>query len=429
MAEVLVAMLWLAVGCAVPCAALGTFLVVRRMSLLGDAISHAVLPGIALGFFWTRELGSWSLVVGAAAFGVLTAVMSQWLHRRVRLPEDVSLGVVFTALFALGVALITYASRRWHVDLDPGCVLYGQLELSTVHAETVLGWKIPRAFVETLLPLNVLVLVGTVLFWKELQLVSFDVEQAEILGYRPGWVNQGLLVAVAVVCVAVFREVGSILVLALLIVPAATALLLAKRLSSVVMMAVGIGVIGACLGCLLAVRYNWNTAGSIAMALGGLFAAALLLAPRQGIVAQVVRRVALRWRIVCEDVLAFCYRIEEAAQKGRLPRGTIGNTDLRRLLGRFWPVVLWYLRLKGDLMPAAPGYWQLSESGRTRARLIVRSHRLWETWLQRHFPLPADHLHAIAERMEHFLTPELQAELAAELGETHDPHGREIPPA
>lgn len=429
MADVLVALLWLATGCAIPCAVLGTFLVLRRMSLLGDAISHAVLPGIAVGFLLTQQLSGWPVLVGAAGFGVITAVAAQWLHRRTRLPEDSSLGVVFTALFAVGVVLITYAARRWHADLDPGCVLYGQLELSAVHTRTVLGWDIPASFLETLLPVNLLVLGGVALFWKELQLVSFDFEQAEILGFRPGWVIHALLAAVAGVCVAVFREVGSVLVLALLIAPAATALLLARRLAAVVVTAVSVGVSAAVLGCLAAVRYNWNTAGSIAVALGCIFTFAMFLSPRQGLLAQLWRRAALRWRIVCEDVLAFCFRVEEAARQGRLSSPAICARELRRLVGRSWPIVLWALRWRGELIPAEPGYWQLSESGRKRARQIVRSHRLWETWLQRHFALPADHLHAVAERMEHFLTPELQAELAAELGETRDPHGREIPPA
>lgn len=427
MTDVLPALLLVAVTCAVPCALLGNYLVLRRMSLLGDAISHAVLPGIAVGFLLTQQLSGWPVLVGAAGFGLLTSWAARWLTSTARLAEDVSLGVVFTSLFALGVALITYVARVWHADLDPGCVLYGQLELSAVQKRRVLGWPVPASVLETLLPVNVLVVGVVVLFWKELQLVTFDPDSAEATGFGARWLTNSLLSLVALVCVAVFREVGSVLVVAFLVVPAATAWLWARRLWAMVWLSVGIAVLGAVLGCWWAVRYNWNTAGSISTALGVLFGVSVLISPRQGLLAQFCRHWALQWRIVCEDVLALFFRVEEAAAQGRLVRAWVTPEEIRRLVGSWWPMVLLYLRVRGEVMRDAAGYWRLSEAGRRRARQVVRSHRLWETWLQRHFALPLDHLHDVAERMEHFLSSELQAELASELGETHDPHGSEIP--
>jgi manganese/zinc/iron transport system permease protein len=344
------------------------------------------------------------------------------------LKEDTSLGVVFTTLFALGVILITYAARIWHADLDPGCVLYGQLEISALDQISVLGWRVPTSVVEVLLPINVVVLGVVVIFWKELQVVAFDPDWAQALGYASRWVLNGLLGLVALVCVAVFREVGSVLVLALLVVPAATAWLLARRLGMMLLISVAVALAGTVVGCWWAVRYNWNTAGSISAALGVWFALAVLFSPRQGLVLRWIWRWALHWRILCEDVLALLFRVEEAAAQGRLERGFVVRQDVRRLVG-FWEfAVLRYLCWRGAISRNDKGEWRLTELGRARARQIVRSHRLWEAWLQRHFQLPLDHLHAVAERMEHFLTPELQAELASELGPVRDPHGREIPP-
>ncbi|MCS7161372.1 MAG: metal ABC transporter permease, partial [Gemmatales bacterium] len=346
-----------------------------------------------------------------------------------RLAEDTSLGVAFTTLFALGVILMTYAARVWHADLDPGCVLYGQLELSALQQVQIgiWGWSVPLSVWETLLPVNVLVLAGVVLFWKELQLMAFDAEWAQTIGFPASKLLQGLLGLVALVCVAVFREVGSILVLALLVVPAATAWLLVRQLWAMVTGSVAIAVVGSVLGCWWAVRYNWNTAGSISAALGVLFAIAVLTSPRQGLIAQLIRRGQLRWRILCEDVLALFFRVEEAAAQGRLERATVRSVGLRRLVGLWSVAVLLYLRWQGQVSHER-GEWRLTELGRRRARLVVRSHRLWETWLQRHFSLPLDHLHEVAERMEHYVTPDLQEEIARELGPTRDPHGREIPP-
>jgi manganese/zinc/iron transport system permease protein len=127
--------------CNVSCAVLGCYLVLRRMSLLGDAISHAVLPGIALGFLLTHQLDNWLLFAGAMGAGVLTALLTQTLHRYGGVPEDASLGAVFTALFAVGVLLINTVKA----DLDPGCVLYGQPEYMALDTVNILGLDVPQA--------------------------------------------------------------------------------------------------------------------------------------------------------------------------------------------------------------------------------------------------------------------------------------------
>src|ERR1051325_5903308 len=131
-----------AILCRVPCAILGCYLVLRRMSLLGDAISHAVLPGLALAFLLTGSVSGWGMMIGAAVLGVLTAYLTQAVHKLADVPEDASMGVVFTSLFAVGVILITRVASQ--VDLDPGCVLYGLIEFAPFDTVDVSTLEPPR---------------------------------------------------------------------------------------------------------------------------------------------------------------------------------------------------------------------------------------------------------------------------------------------
>ena len=154
-----------------PCAILGCFLVLRRMSLLGDAISHSVLPGIVIGALLSGSLLGWPVFLGAVLMGILTALLTQSLTLYGNVSEDAGMGVVFTSFFALGVILITQLARN--VDLDPGCVLYGLIEFIPLDTVKWGDWEVPRAFF-TLVPVCIVTILFTILFWKELLLISFD---------------------------------------------------------------------------------------------------------------------------------------------------------------------------------------------------------------------------------------------------------------
>ena len=236
------------------CALLGNFLVLRKMSMMGDAISHAVLPGLAIAFMVTGARASLSMFIGAAIAGVLTAVFTQWISRFGKVDEGASMGIVFTTLFALGLLLIVQGAD--HVDLDPSCVLYGAIELTpldVVWRPTLFGCflEVPRA---------AFVLVGVVLlntvfivaFFKELRISSFDAELATAMGIYSKLMHYLLMTLVAVTTVACFEVVGSIIVIAMLIVPAATAHLLTDRLWLMVVLSVLVAIVSAVLGHLSA---------------------------------------------------------------------------------------------------------------------------------------------------------------------------------
>ena len=292
---------------AVSCALLGNFLVLRRMSMMGDAISHAVLPGLAIAFLVTGARASIAMFVGAAVVGVLTAVFTQWISRFGKVDQGASMGIVFTTLFALGLVLIVQAADN--VDLDASCVLYGAIELTpldVVWSTKLFGITIdlPRAVV-VLAPVCLINALFVVLFFKELRISSFDPELASTMGINANRMHYLLMTLVAITTVAAFEAVGSIIVIAMLIVPAATAHLLTDRLHWMVLISVALAIVTAISGHIFAVALpGWiglnpslvdatSTSGMMAVASGLIFAVTLFAAPKYGILAKWFHRINL----------------------------------------------------------------------------------------------------------------------------------------
>lgn len=414
--------------CNSTCAVLGCYMVLRRMSLLGDAISHAVLPGVVVAVLWSGELSGWQVFVGAVAVGLLTAFLTQALASFGNVAEDSSMGVVFTSLFALGVILITQFATQ--VDLDPGCVLYGLIEFVPLDTVPWMGLEIPRAVI-TLGVVALLTLFFVTLLWKELKIVAFDAGLATAMGISAVTVHYLLMAMVAVVTVASFEAVGSILVIAMLIVPPATAHLLTDRLWVMQLLAVVCACLSAIIGYFLAEYWNTSVAGMMAVVAGGLFTLSVIFAPQHGLLIKAIRKFRLTLRIVKEDILAVLYRVEERGRRDDRER-TLSSVECRRFAGGGWMprLAVPLLSAKGLIVRARDDQFELTGAGRARAASLVRSHRLWEAYLEKHFELPRDHLHEPASRIEHYLGPDLQHELSEELATPQqDPHGQVIPPA
>jgi manganese/zinc/iron transport system permease protein len=419
---------------AVSCALLGNFLVLRRMSMMGDAISHAVLPGIAIAFLIFESRGAYVMFVGAVVAGMLTALFTQWVHSMGKVEQSASMGVVFTSLFAVGLILIVRALD--HVDLDPGCVLYGAIETVPMQMHTVFGAEIPRA-VLTLAPvlvLNVLFVIG---FFKELKISSFDPALATTMGVNASLMHYLLMTLVAATTVASFESVGSILVIAMLIVPAAAAHLLTDRLATMIVLSALLAAASAVIGHVSALTVprlfgftDTSTAGMMAVAAGAIFAVVMLGAPRYGLISAMYHRARLSGRINREDALGFMYRLEELgvppAPAAALVRQLAAALDIRWLSARRA-----LRRLERiDLLERARGACSLTPAGREAARGLVRSHRLWESYLVKHLGLRPDHVHGTAMVLEHVTGDEMQQKLARGTGDAAvDPHGQKIPPA
>lgn len=415
------------------CALLGSFLVLRKLSLMGDAISHAVLPGLVLAFLLTQSRGVGAMFVGAIVVGILTAVFTQAVARYGKVEEGAAMGVVFTILFAAGLILIRRHADD--VDLDPQCVLFGNIELIALAGTT---GGIPQAAIN-LAVVFLLDVLFVMVFYKELKISAFDPGLATTLGINADLMHYALMVLVALTAVASFEAVGSILVIAMLIVPAVAAHLLTDRLPRMLLLSLAFALVSAVLSRVYAVAAphyvgaagQGDTAALMAVIAGLILLIAILVAPEHGLIGRWIQRMRLAIRIAQEDMLGYLYRQGEVHREGREPTAAA----LRKLVGG-GPrarVALWRLLRRGDVVAASRGKaaaaLTLTDRGRARATRLVRSHRLWESYLSEHFDLPSDHLHMPAERVEHYIHRDLEERIEANLPSVNiDPHGREIPP-
>ncbi len=432
-----------AMACSLP----GCFLLLRRQSMMGDALSHTSLLGITLGYLFAMRLYRWGwisaesmsatqhllIVGGAIAVGILAATLSEWIQKQGKVEAGAALGVVFTVMFSAGLLLIRLAADDAHIDAD--CVLYGSVETAYV------GGGVPESAV-----VNGLVLLGNLLlitvFYKELRVSAFDPAFATAIGIPARSIHYILMSVTAATVVAAFESVGAILVIAMLIVPAATAHLLTDRLWLMIIVSLFTAALCAILGHAAAITLpqmifsrlgfstvqTASTAGMMAVAGGCLFLTAALFGPRHGIVAKAWSQAQLSLRIATEDVLGMLYRLQETsvsiATTGSPVPSAWSTLELR---GWARWIAIRALAWRREVRVDHNGL-QLTERGRERAGKLVRSHRLWESYMAKHFPLEGDHLHQTAARVEHFITPEIREALSRELaGPDQDPHGREIP--
>ncbi|HZH85769.1 MAG TPA: metal ABC transporter permease [Brumimicrobium sp.] len=272
-----------AIACAIP----GAFLVLRKMAMISDAISHSILPGLVVGFFITQDLNSPLLILFAALTGVLTVVLVEKIQQTKLVKEDTAIGLVFPALFSIGVIMIAKYANDIHLDID--AVLLGELAFTPFdrlyYGDIDLGpkslWVIGSILLVTLILLFA--------FFKELKLSTFDAGLASSLGFSPVIIHYGLMSVASVTTVGAFDAVGAILVVALMIAPAASAYLLTNNLKKMIALACFFGVFSAISGYWMANLLDASIAGSIATMLGVVFLLIYLFAPSKGFIAVLYR--------------------------------------------------------------------------------------------------------------------------------------------
>ncbi len=404
---------------ALTCGLLGNFLVLRGQSLMGDALSHAVLPGLVIAFLITSSRNPLLMFGGAAVAGMVTVVLIELIKKLGRIEPGAAMGVVFSVMFAIGVLLIEKAAAS-SVDLDADCVLYGQLE-------TLVWFNAPSSFAglwswDTLaaVPRQVTMLLGMLivaalfvgLLFKELRIAAFDPEMATAQGIHSGMMHYLLMLFVAAATVASFEAVGSILVIAVLIAPAATARLLTDRLGSQIAVSLAAALICGVGGYLAATLIpaafhidSVNAAGSMTVVAGGLVVLAAFMSPSHGLIARYLRRRRLGRDTAVDDLLVGLLRLEET------PRAT----------PRIMTDRMTQLAMGRRLIRQGNGKLQLTKAGRKQAQIILRNHRQWEDYLVTEAGVSPDHVHQTAEQLEH---------LGIELNRAAmtDPHGKPIPP-
>lgn len=275
---------------AAACGLVGNYLILRRMALVGDAISHSVLPGIAIAFLLSGSRGSLPMFLGALAAGIATTSIIELIHRNTRVKQDAAIGIVFTSLFALGVIIISLFAAK--VDLDQECVLYGEIAFIPLEAPLQLAGV--SLGPPTVLRMAVVALLTGALvlgFYKELLVSSFDPALAVSLGINATVVHYALMSWLSVVVVSAFESVGAILVVAMLILPGATASLLAQRLPIVHTLTLVHAALSAILGGHLAAWLDCSIAGAMAVMGAVLFGFAWVFSPSDGLLVRWLRPV------------------------------------------------------------------------------------------------------------------------------------------
>ena len=272
-----------AIACAIP----GTFLVLRKMAMISDAISHSILPGIVIGFFITQDLNSPLLILLAALTGVLTVVLVEKIQQTKLVKEDTAIGLVFPALFSIGVIMIAKYANDVHLDID--AVLLGELAFTPFDRIYYDGIDLGP---KSLWVIGVILLITLTLlfaFYKELKISTFDAGIATSLGFSPVVIHYGLMSVASITTVGAFDAVGAILVVALMIAPAASAYLLTTNLVKMIALACFFGVFSAIAGYWAANYLDASIAGSIATMLGLVFLMVYLFAPSKGLIAVLYR--------------------------------------------------------------------------------------------------------------------------------------------
>lgn len=286
---------------AAACSVLGSFLVLRRMALLTDAIGHVLLLGIVLAFLVTRDLKSPLLILGAAATGLVTVALVEAVSKSKLVKEDAAIGLVFPALFALGIILTTYYARGTHLDVDR--VLLGTPEFAPLNRASLGEYDLGPVSLLVMGGMTVLNAAFVLVLFKELKLSTFDPALATALGFLPGVLHYALMGLVSLTAVTAFDAAGPVLVVAFFVVPPAAAYLLTDRLGVMIALGVVLGVVGAVAGTAAAYQLGVTIAGTVATVMGLLFAVVLITSPKHGLITQARRR-ARQHREFFEAMLA-----------------------------------------------------------------------------------------------------------------------------
>jgi ABC-type Mn2+/Zn2+ transport system permease subunit/Mn-dependent DtxR family transcriptional regulator len=393
----------------VMCGILGCFIVLRNMSLIGDALSHAVLPGVVVAFIMVGY-SALGFFIGSVIAGLLSAIAITWIQQNVRTKNDAAIGIVFTAMFSFGVMGISWLSHKQGVHLDLKDFLFGN----------VLGVGDQDLWLTAAVTLTV---IGSVIiFYRYLFVTTFQSVIAKTMGINVQMVHYLLMLLLSFSVVASLQTVGVILVVAMLITPASTALLLSDRLQRVLVIAALTGAATAVLGFFVAVAMDTAPGPAMTVLATLFYLIAVFFSPRKGLIFNYLRRRKLKTRIQLEDILKQSLKLHDV--------NNLSFDNLKNNIGFDSSVLKNHLQTlenrgfihnkNGDLI--------LSTEGVTFATRLVRAHRLWESYLATSIGLTGEQVHDEAEHYEHLLTDDLLDEIDEKLGFPElDPHGEPIP--
>ncbi|CAK7034216.1 metal ABC transporter permease [Tissierella sp.] len=293
-----------AVACSLP----GVFLVLRKMSMMSDAITHTILLGIVIGFFMTNSLTSPFLIVGAALMGVFTVFLTEMLNSTKLVSEDSAIGIVFPLLFSIAIIIISRYAGSVHLDTDS--VLLGELAFAPFDRMRIFGVDIGAKSMYSMGIILIINLLFVIIFFKELKIVTFDPALATVLGFSPALIHYSLMTIVSITAVGAFESVGSILVIAFMIGSPVTAYLLTDDLKNMLILSGLIGGLNGILGYQLASILDVSIAGSMALMTGIVFLLVFIFSPRRGLLTTINRRKRQRIEFAGKSLMFHLYNHE-----------------------------------------------------------------------------------------------------------------------
>jgi manganese/zinc/iron transport system permease protein len=398
-------------------AVVGCFTMLRNRSLLGDAVAHAVLPGICLSFMITGSKNPIALLIGSFITGWLSLITIDFLSKKTKLKEDSVIASILSVFFGIGIVLLTHIQQSGNASqsgLDK--YLFGQAA-SLVGQDLIIFASVAVALIITI-----------VVFFKEFKLISFDANLAKAIGLPVAFLEI-LLTSLTVMAVVVgIQAVGVVLMAAMLITPAAAARFFTNKLPLMMVLAAIFGAIAGFSGSFISYAYPAMPTGPwIVLVISIIAFSAFFLAPGKGVFFIIRKQYLNKQNILHENVLKLMYHIGEKAND--FTQGfTIAEMQAHRQMDSLQLSQAlaqlrrsFYLRKLNDR-------WFFTEKGETRGKRVVKLHRLWEMYLSQYLNLPADHIHDDAETMEHIITPQIELWLEEQLNYPKaDPHGEKIP--
>ena len=394
----------------------GCFALLRKRSLVGDAVAHAVLPGICLSFIIADSKEPWVLLIGAFITGWLSIYLIDFISSKSKLKPDTAVAIVLSVFFGAGVMLLSHIQHQGSASqsgLDK--FLFGKAA-SLVSTDLI-----------TFASVAIFLLIVVALFYKEFKLISFDIKYAKTIGYPVKFIEL-LLSSLTVLAVIIgIQAVGVVLMAAILITPAAAARTWTDKLGMMILVSCLIAALSSLLGTYVSfVAPAMPTGPWIVLIMSLLAFISFLIAPKKGILSKYIKQVKNRNKIKEENVLKMLFHLGERENDFFKPR-TISEMMTMNDVPENLSKVLGGLKRHGYIEKQGDKY-NLTVEGKTKGQRMVRIHRLWEAYLSEHLQIPADHVHFNAEAVEHVITHEIEADLVKSLTNPNlDPHESEIP--
>jgi ABC-type Mn2+/Zn2+ transport system permease subunit/Mn-dependent DtxR family transcriptional regulator len=389
------------VGCT--CGVIGCFIVLRNMSLIGDALSHSILPGIYFAFLFVGY-STLGFFVGSVIAGLITALAITWLQQNVKTKNDAAIGIVFTAMFAIGVMGISRLNNQQGNHLDLKDFLFGNI--MGISNEDIIICSLVCAYT----------ILSFAFFYRYFFITTFQPLIGDTMGISTKTVHYFLMLMLSFAVVAALRSVGVILVVAMLITPASTALLLSHKLRQILWLAGIIGMLSAMLGLFIAILTNTTPGPAMVIVSTIFFILASLFSPEKGLVVKYWRQTQDRKKVLSEDIIKYINK--HGANDEQVIAENL-NVSLSKYRAGFHLLVS-----ESMIMPNGT----LTIKGKQRSEELVRAHRLWETYQVDKMGLATDQIHPDAERLEHLISPADADEIEMKLGFPKlDPHGSPIP--